>query len=171
MKIINSFQPPHITSLILAIVVTSHQALAATTPAVTPRTCDQYFFLGKTPGVSSLIPDAPPCCLQYAEVTTCRTNASLIVAKWVTNLVSYDSNLVTFCEVAGRTAAIFKNCELLDKQRGKVIPGHKLPMVIPLQYHVEDAGLDVPKQINPMPLEPVSHSQIDIKLPKSHAEL
>ncbi|KAH9441375.1 hypothetical protein Pst134EA_029395 [Puccinia striiformis f. sp. tritici] len=116
MKIINSFQPPHITSLILAIVVTSHQALAATTPAVTPRTCDQYFFLGKTPGVS-----------------LCRSDH-----------VSYKCQLDS-CKVGNKpwTAAIFKNCELLDKQRGKVIPGHKLPMVIPLQYHVEDAGLEV----------------------------
>ncbi|KAI9612057.1 hypothetical protein H4Q26_008147 [Puccinia striiformis f. sp. tritici PST-130] len=71
MKIINFFQQPHIASLILAIVFTSRQALAATTPS---RSCNQYFFLGKLLEWHS------------AEVTMCRTNASSILAQWITNL-------------------------------------------------------------------------------------
>ncbi|KAI7934453.1 hypothetical protein MJO28_017023 [Puccinia striiformis f. sp. tritici] len=154
MKIINFFQQPHIASLILAIVFTSRQALAATTPS---RSCNQYFFLGKTPGVAckplqftgshwfmkALILDALPCGLQSAEVTMCRTNASSILAQWITNLVSYDSNLFMFCEVAGISSALFKKCDLLDKERGNLIPGRQLETMIPLQYHVEAAGVAV----------------------------
>ncbi|KAH9458573.1 hypothetical protein Pst134EB_010870 [Puccinia striiformis f. sp. tritici] len=112
MKIINFFQQPHIASLILAIVFTSRQALAATTPS---RSCNQYFFLGKTPGVAF-----------------CRSDH-----------VSYKCQLNT-CTMDNKpfSSALFKKCDLLDKERGNLIPGRQLETMIPLQYHVEAAGVE-----------------------------
>ncbi|KAI9612028.1 hypothetical protein H4Q26_008118 [Puccinia striiformis f. sp. tritici PST-130] len=117
MKIINFFQRPHITSLILAIVFTSHQALAATTAAVTPRTCNQNF-----------VPS-----LKTTGVFFCRSD-----------LVLYECQLNS-CKVDNKpfASATFKNCDLLDSQRGNVVPGRQQDTIIPLQYHVVDSGVEV----------------------------
>ncbi|POV99519.1 hypothetical protein PSHT_13490 [Puccinia striiformis] len=113
MKIIDFFQPPHITSLILAFVFTSSEALAAATQS---RSCNQYFFVGNTPGVSF--------CRSDHVSYKCRLNSCTMDNKpWA--------------------SALFKQCDLLDKQRGNVIPGHQLETLIALQYHVEDEGVEV----------------------------
>ncbi|POW11086.1 hypothetical protein PSTT_05590, partial [Puccinia striiformis] len=147
MKIIDFFQPPHITSLILAFVFTSSEALAAATQS---RSCNQYFFVGNTPG--------------SAEVTTCPTSAGSTVAQWITNLGPLLSS---------------SNVTCLTNKEGNVIPGHQLETLIALQYHVEDegrfrirtmhVGTDVPKRISTT-IQPVSHSQLGIKSLTSRAD-
>ncbi|KAI7934457.1 hypothetical protein MJO28_017027 [Puccinia striiformis f. sp. tritici] len=118
---------------ILAILFTSHSALAATTPTPTSRTCDGYFYLSGKRGEA---------------IIRGHTHASSIVAKWITNPVSNDFNRVMCCEVASSlitscfypviftwSLATFTNCDFLDKKTGQVNGGLGKEFIIPLQYH------------------------------------
>ncbi|KAI9612052.1 hypothetical protein H4Q26_008142, partial [Puccinia striiformis f. sp. tritici PST-130] len=107
-----------ITSLVLAILFTSHSALAATTPAPTP-TCDEYFYLSGKPGEAM-----------------CRSNH-----------VTYTCPLDK-CKVDNKdwASATFTKCDLLDKPRGNVIPGRQKESIVPMQYHVQNTGVEVQNQ-------------------------
>ncbi|POW06270.1 hypothetical protein PSTT_09130 [Puccinia striiformis] len=118
MHLINLFQRSQITSLVLAILFTSHSALAATTPAPTP-TCDEYFYLSGKPGEAM-----------------CRSNH-----------VTYTCPLDK-CKVDNKdwASATFTKCDLLDKPRGNVIPGRQKESIVPMQYHVQNTGVEVQNQ-------------------------
>ncbi|KAI9608250.1 hypothetical protein KEM48_003384 [Puccinia striiformis f. sp. tritici PST-130] len=107
MQLLNLFQRPHITLLVVAIVITVHSALAMPPPKEEKVTCDEYFYPSKDP-----------------HTYMCRSNH-------VTHKCPIDS-----CKVDDKAwpQATFKNCDLLNKQR-QIITGHTIPSVTPYQYH------------------------------------
>ncbi|KAH9456050.1 hypothetical protein MJO28_006062 [Puccinia striiformis f. sp. tritici] len=115
MQLLNLFQRPHITLLVVAIVITVHSALAMPPPKEEKVTCDEYFYPSKDP-----------------HTYMCRSNH-------VTHKCPIDS-----CKVDDKAwpQATFKNCDLLNKQR-QIITGHTIPSVTPYQYHTNPAGTDV----------------------------
>ncbi|KAI7953500.1 hypothetical protein MJO28_006047 [Puccinia striiformis f. sp. tritici] len=116
MQLLNLFQRPHMTLLVVAIVITVHLALATPPPPKEEKaTCDEHFYPTKDP-----------------HTYMCRSNH-----------MSYKCPIDS-CKVDDKawSQATFKNCDVLNKQK-QIIHGRTLPVVVPIQYQVYPGYTDV----------------------------
>ncbi|KAI7955223.1 hypothetical protein MJO28_005623, partial [Puccinia striiformis f. sp. tritici] len=89
--------------------------------------------------------DSSPIIFVYQSANA--RYASLMSAVCRSNHVTYTCPLDK-CKVDNKdwASATFTKCDLLDKPRGNVIPGRQKESIVPMQYHVQNTGVEVQNQ-------------------------
>ncbi|POW11344.1 hypothetical protein PSTT_05352 [Puccinia striiformis] len=151
MQLLNLFQRPHMTLLVVAIVITVHLALATPPPPKEEKaTCDEHFYPTKDPHTYMCRSNH----MSYkCPIDSCKVDDKACELPFAFGIFPANSrgdiDDVAFClMIRARigmiigSQATFKNCDVLNKQK-QIIHGRTLPVVVPIQYQVYPGYTDV----------------------------